>query len=123
MALRAIRSLLLSPCVASPQGVGVLQAMLRPVTCDKVSGHIAAEAFVSQGLDRYDLLRCALELQGFLPMGKALRNRVHHAVPAAIFDTGQETFLDEFLMRRLEDRLHLRGVRIFGQRELPLKLK
>src|SRR5215213_3250211 len=97
--------------------------MLRSVTCNKVSSHIAADAFVSQGLDRYDFLRCALELQSFLPMGKALRNRVDDAVSAKIFDTGQETFLDEFLMRRLEDRLHLRRVRVFGQGELPLKLE
>src|SRR5918994_6325542 len=56
-------------------------------------------------------------------MGKALRNRVDDAVSAEIFDTTQETFLDEFLMRRIEDRLHLRGVRVFGQGELPLKLE
>src|SRR3712207_4583747 len=56
-------------------------------------------------------------------MGEALRNPIYDAIPAEIFDIGQETFLDEFLMRRLEDRLHLRGVRVFGQGELPLKLE
>ena len=73
--------------------------MLRSVTCDKVSGHVAAEAFVSQGLDRYDFLGVPLKLQSFLLMGKALRNRIDNAIPAEIFDISQNAFLDEFVMQ------------------------